>query len=103
MSDAPEAETPESIHDKVWRARHAPELEAFGTRATASRVLKGARGSTTSTEYWLNEEQALLVSVLSDAPNAPAVRATRPCATLVRRPFLAHVSPAGQQAPSRVD
>ena len=26
-------------------------------------------------EYWLNEEQALLVAVLSKAPNAPAVRA----------------------------
>jgi hypothetical protein len=25
-------------------------------------------------EYWLNKEQALLVSILSEAPNAPAVR-----------------------------
>jgi hypothetical protein len=55
--------------------RHAAELEAFGTRATVARVIKGERGSTTSTEYWLNEEQALLVSVLSDAQNATAVRA----------------------------
>lgn len=55
--------------------RHAGELEAFGTCATVARVIKGRRGSTTSTEYWLNEEQALLVSILSEAPNAPAVRA----------------------------
>jgi len=36
---------------------------------------RGGKRVGTVSEYWLNEEQALLVSVLSDAPNAPAVRA----------------------------
>lgn len=51
--------------------RNMPEIEAFGTCATVARVVRG----NPSTEYWLNEEQSLLVAVVSDAPNAPAVRA----------------------------
>ena len=35
---------------------------------------RGDRGGTQEVaEYWLNEEQPLLVSVLSKAPNAPAL------------------------------
>lgn len=51
--------------------RNLSELEAFGTCATVARV---ARGNPVS-EYWLNEEQALLISIKSEAENAAAVRA----------------------------
>lgn len=51
--------------------RNLPEIENFGTCATVARVVRG----NPSIEYWLNEEQSLLVAVLSDAQNAPAVRA----------------------------
>lgn len=51
--------------------RHRVELEAFGPLAT---VCGKSRGQN-FTEYWLNEEQGLLASVLSDAPLASAVRA----------------------------
>ena len=54
--------------------RNRAEIEAFGTCATVALVIKGERGSTPATEYWLCEEQALLVAVLSKAPQAPAVR-----------------------------
>lgn len=50
--------------------RHKPEIEKFGTCATVARVIKG----NPVTEYWLNEEQAILVSVLSEAPRAAEVR-----------------------------
>jgi hypothetical protein len=51
--------------------RHRSELEQFGTCSTVERVMRG----NDVTEYWLNEEQALLMSILSNAPNAAAVRA----------------------------
>lgn len=54
--------------------RNKVELEAFGVCATVART-SGSEGGRPATEYWLNEEQALLVSILSKAPNAPAVRA----------------------------
>ena len=47
------------------------ELEQFGPCAPHAHVVRGNPVK----EYWLNEEQALLVSTLSNAPNAPAVRA----------------------------
>lgn len=49
------------------------ELERFGVCATASQTLP--QGGRPTTEFWLNEEQALLVATLSNAPNAPEVRA----------------------------
>lgn len=52
--------------------RHEAELAVFGICATVAQNT-GKRGRP-SAEYWLNEEQALLVSVVSGAPNAPAVR-----------------------------
>lgn len=55
--------------------RNRAELESFGTCATVARVVKGARGSTEATEYWLNEEQGLLVATLSKTDLAAAVRA----------------------------
>jgi hypothetical protein len=53
--------------------RHKAELQAFGVCATVAQT-SGPKGGRPATEYWLNEEQALLVSILSDAPNAPANR-----------------------------
>lgn len=50
--------------------RNRAELETFGTCFTVKHVVRG----NLVTEFWLNEEQALLVSVLSNAENAPAVR-----------------------------
>ncbi len=51
--------------------RNIVEIERFGTCATVAHVVRG----NPTKEFHLNEEQALLVSVLSNAPNAAAVRA----------------------------
>lgn len=51
--------------------RNMAEIESFGTCRTMQHVVRG----NAVTEYWLNEEQALLVATLSNAPHAPAVRA----------------------------
>lgn len=51
--------------------RNMAEVEKFGSSAPR----RGAYRGKAFTEYFLNEEQALLVSVLSNAPNAAAVRA----------------------------
>lgn len=50
--------------------RNRSELERFGTCATVARVVRGNAVE----EFWLNEEQALLVAALSDAERAPEVR-----------------------------
>lgn len=52
--------------------RNLIELERYGTCATVARVSKGKRGSTSFTEYWLNEEQALLLG------RSPGRRSRRP-------------------------
>jgi hypothetical protein len=54
--------------------RHMPEINGLGICATVAQNHGGGRGRP-SKEFYLNEEQALLVAVLSDAPQAPAVRA----------------------------
>jgi hypothetical protein len=50
--------------------RNLAEIESFGTCATVAQVVRG----NSVKEYWLSEEQALLVAALSDAGRAPAVR-----------------------------
>ncbi|MFJ6328098.1 MULTISPECIES: hypothetical protein [unclassified Rhizobium] len=50
--------------------RNKGELEAFGPLA----LQRGAYRGREYVEYWLSEEQALLVAALSDADRAPAVR-----------------------------
>lgn len=60
--------------------RNLSEIDAFGyaPRRRAHIDINKPNGGVEKrevTEYWLNEEQALLVSILSKAPNAPAVRA----------------------------
>ncbi|MGA0564189.1 hypothetical protein ACO2RV_17220 [Ancylobacter sp. VNQ12] len=52
-------------------ARNRQEIEGFGPLA----VRHGESRGQEFTEYWLTEEQALLVATLSSAPNAAAVRA----------------------------
>lgn len=51
--------------------RNIAEFEGFGPLATRRGESRGQE----FTEYWLTEEQALLVATLSSAPNAPDVRA----------------------------
>lgn len=63
---------PRVIRDMI--KNNMTELEAFGQVCRSERQTS-VKGGRPSTEYWLNEEQALLVATLSNAPNAPAVRA----------------------------
>mgnify|MGYP000970331985 CR=1 FL=1 len=81
--------------------RKRVELERYGDitiRATVARIEKsGAIGGVEEREvqeYWLNEGQAILVSVLSDAPKAPEVR------ELVIRVFMLARRGQLQSAPS---
>lgn len=53
--------------------RHACELQGHGVLATMAKT-SGREGGRPSTEYWINEEQALLISIFSGARNAAAVR-----------------------------
>lgn len=56
--------------------RNAAELETFGRIARRSAAQLRSNGAThETTEYWLNEEQALLISALSKTERAAAVRA----------------------------
>lgn len=50
--------------------RNKGELERFGTCSTVEHVVRG----NPVVEYWLNEEQALLMATLSDTDNAAEVR-----------------------------
>ncbi|CDN96058.1 hypothetical protein [Agrobacterium tumefaciens] len=53
--------------------RNLAELERFGVCFTAKQTHSGKGGRPTD-EYWLNEEQSLLIAVLSDTENAAEVR-----------------------------
>lgn len=53
--------------------RNLAEIEAFGVCATVAQT-SGALGGRPGTEYWLNEEQALLISILARTPKAIEVR-----------------------------
>ncbi len=59
---------PRKIRELV--TRYKDEIETFGTCPTLGRV---ARGNAVS-EHYLNEEQALLIATVSNAPAAPRVR-----------------------------
>lgn len=62
-------ERPRDIRKLIERKMQ--EMQTFGTCATVARVVRG----NAVTEYWLNEEQALLIASVSDAERAPEVRA----------------------------
>jgi hypothetical protein len=71
-------ERPRVIRELI--ARNLKEIESFGRAPCRTAHIEvpmpnGGSRREDVTEYWLTEEQALLVSVLSKAPNAPAVRA----------------------------
>lgn len=53
--------------------RNLEELQRFGICATVAQNHSGGRGRP-GIEYWLNEEQALLIATLSNAPRAADVR-----------------------------
>lgn len=64
-------ERPRKIRELI--ERNVDEIQGMGICPAVGQNHGGGRGRPTR-EYYLNEEQALLVSVLSNAPNAPAVR-----------------------------
>lgn len=71
-------ERPRVIRELIQR--NIEEIEGFGrapcrTALVEQAMPRGGMKAVEVHEYWLNEEQALLVSILSKAPNAPAVRA----------------------------
>lgn len=53
--------------------RNMGEIESHGVCVTVTKT-SGLAGGRPGREFWLNEEQSLLVAILSEAPNAPAVR-----------------------------
>jgi hypothetical protein len=57
--------------------QHRSELEQFGNLHVVGAKSDARRGPgrPANAEYLLNEEQALLIATVSEAPNAPAVRA----------------------------
>ena len=56
--------------------RNMDEIENIGALRRGVNKIRSGKGRVTEVEeFYLNEEQALLVSVLSNAPNAAAVRA----------------------------
>lgn len=65
-------ERPRVIRELI--ARNKAELEGFGSLPCHT-ANPGANGGRPATEYWLNEEQALLIATLSQAPKAAIVRA----------------------------
>lgn len=55
--------------------RNDLELRRYGVLATMAKTpAKGSVGGRPTEEYWLNEPQALLIAMRSDAELAPAVR-----------------------------
>ena len=64
-------ERPRKIRELIERNR--AEFEAMGSMFEVQQRHDGGRGRPT-TEYWLNEEQALLAATFSNARRAPEVR-----------------------------
>lgn len=62
---------PSMIRTNIIEANRA-ELESFGI--LLSRKIMTGKAGRPPVAYWLNEEQAILVAVLSRAPKAAAVR-----------------------------
>jgi hypothetical protein len=67
-------ERPRKIRELI--ERNISEIETLGPSPRRGAMVDIGSGATRAVEeYWLNEEQALLVAILSKAPKAPAVRA----------------------------
>lgn len=55
--------------------RNLSEIEGFGLALCRTAPIRSGKGRVTEVkEYWLNEEQALLIASISDAERAPEVR-----------------------------
>lgn len=74
-------ERPRKIRELIERNR--AEIEAMGVCPAVGQT-HGPKGGRPAKEFYLNEEQALLVAVLSNAPQAPTVR------TMLIRTFVAY-------------
>ena len=74
-------ERPRNIRNLI--ERNKAEIEAFGV-CFAVKQTSGVKGGRPSQEYWLNEEQSLLVATLSNAPKAAEVR------SMLIRTFVAY-------------
>ncbi len=67
-------ERPRVIRELI--ERNKAEVESFGLAPRRTAPITSGKGRVTEVqEYWLNEEQALLVATISNAPKAPQVRA----------------------------
>lgn len=53
--------------------RHKAEIDSYGVCATVAQT-SGPRGGRPTTEFYLNEEQSLMLATVSNAPAAPLVR-----------------------------
>ena len=69
-------ERPRDIRKLIARLAEEGEISGVHTRATVARVARAGRGEVDvkADEFWLTEEQALLVSIGSKAPRAMEVR-----------------------------
>lgn len=94
IADRLEFERPRDIRNLI--SRNLLELQEYGICVAVTQNHGGERGRPGS-EYWLNEEQALLVSILSRAPRAAEVR------RILIRTFQAYRHQAPAVADSRVD
>lgn len=73
--------------------RNIAELQRYGVCATVAQTYgQGTKGGRPTEEFWLNEPQALLIAIRSDAEQAPAVR------EMLIRVFMAWRQ--GQSAPA---
>lgn len=65
---------PRAIRDLIGRSLNEL-MDLSGGRRTVRRVTPGRGKQPDQVEYWLTEEEAILIAAKSDAPKAPAVRA----------------------------
>lgn len=72
LAEALGFDKPRNIRDLIQRNEN--ELAAYSEVYRTARQTS-EQGGRPGTEYWLTEEQALLICMRSDAPRAPAVRA----------------------------
>src|SRR5215472_18023772 len=71
LAEALGFERPRVIRELIHRSRR--ELERHGI--TPHRTAKSGMPGRPSHEFWLNESQALVICMRSDAPRAPDIRA----------------------------
>lgn len=90
---------PRKIRDVI---REAEKVNGFGICPAVGRVIKGARGSTVATEYWLTERQAMFVTTRSGTAKAAEVTMLLVDAFLAVREQLARDAQALKTLPRRL-